>query len=220
MGNWKSLHQHEKIALLENVKQSSTLRQLERIYRRNGAPHSLSFSTESANEAFFAEPTLAFIGYSDRIKYLRSHAHDNGHEDMIFSQPLCLNEKGVVKMFSDVFVVPSHVRDSKLEAVEKFWNFMNRNETISNFLAVADQPEKAAYPRAILPAKIDFWKDDMLVQDDDLRVMMQSLKGFELRAFVLSPEDIASLNQSEKSIERAIDRVTQTGPELSLVRMG
>ena len=38
MGNWKSLSQHEKVDLLENVKQSSTLSQLERIYRRVGAP--------------------------------------------------------------------------------------------------------------------------------------------------------------------------------------
>lgn len=51
----------------------------------------------------------------------------------------------MVKMFSDVFVVPSHVQaDAKLNAIKRFLDFMNREETISAFLSVADQPEKSA----------------------------------------------------------------------------
>jgi beta-glucosidase len=38
MGDWKSLSQYQKITLQSHVNQSSTLSQLERIYRRNGAP--------------------------------------------------------------------------------------------------------------------------------------------------------------------------------------
>jgi hypothetical protein len=38
MGDWKSLFQYQKITLQSHVNQSSTLSQLERIYRRNGAP--------------------------------------------------------------------------------------------------------------------------------------------------------------------------------------
>ena len=50
-----------------------------------------------------------------------------------------------------------------------------------------------------------------MIQDEDLRGMMRSVKRFDLRAFALTPGDLADLYSLEEFIQRSVKLLDEDG---------